>query len=322
MLQYLRKVRASFNGGLVINPGLVSVHEIKIEFSISKGISSSPNSAEIKLYNLAETTRNGMGKEFDAITLEAGYMPPAGMAGPGVLNYRRNENGVYVSDFGRVATEYSGNVGIIFKGAVRDVEHKREGTNIITTIACGDGDAAFRRATISKSYPSGTPVKDVIDDIAKQMEAKGLSRGEFKYPEALEGKTFKRPYAACGSCVRELDTIGRGNGFYWSSQNETLELVPSDGFVGTVALITPETGMIGTPAITDNGVRVSALLNPEIRPNRRAQIKSQTLEMNAADGMYRVSECTYSGDNYTGEFKVDITGEAIKGGKVDEGIKR
>jgi hypothetical protein len=294
MLQYLRKVRASFNGGLIINPGPVSIHEIKIEFSISKGISSSPNSAEIKLYNLAETTRNGMGKEFDAITLEAGYMPPG----------------------------ETGNVGIIFKGAVRDVEHKREGTNIITTIACGDGDAAFRRATISKSYPSGTPVKDVIDDIAKQMEAKGLSRGEFKYPEALEGKTFKRPYAACGSCVRELDTIGRGNGFYWSSQNETLELVPSDGFVGTVALITPETGMIGTPAITDNGVRVSALLNPEIRPNRRVQIKSQTLEMNAADGMYRVSECTYSGDNYTGEFKVDITGEAIKGGKVDEGIKR
>lgn len=63
----------------------------------------------------------------------------------------------------------AGNVGIIFKGAVRDVEHKREGTNIITTIVCGDGDAAFRRATISKSYPAGTPVKDVIDDIAKQM---------------------------------------------------------------------------------------------------------------------------------------------------------
>ncbi len=287
-------MRATFNGGLVINPGAVQPHEIKIEFSISKGISSSPNSAEIKLYNLAESTRNGMGKEFDAITLEAGYMPP----------------------------HSSGNVGIIFKGAVRDVEHKREGTNIVTTIACGDGDAAFRRATISKSYPAGTPVKDVVEDIAKQMEAKGLSRGEFKYPEALEGKTFKRPYAACGSCVRELDTIGRGNGFYWSSQNETLELVPSDSFVGTVALITPETGMIGTPAITDNGVRVSALLNPEIRPNRRVQIKSQTLEMNAADGMYRVSECTYSGDNYTGDFKVDITGEAIKGGKVDEGIKR
>ena len=293
-LQYIRWARARFAGGLAINQQHPLVApQIKIEFNISKSISSTANTADITIYNLAESTRNGIGKEFDAITLEAGYAPPGG----------------------------AGNVGIIFKGAVRDVEHRREGPNIKTIISCGDGDAAFRRATISKSYPAGTPVKDVIDDIAKEMEAKGLARGEFKYPEALEGKTFKRPYAACGSCVRELNTIGRGNGFYWSSQNETLEIIPGDGFVGTVAVISPETGMIGTPAITDNGVRVSALLNPEIRPNRRVQIKSQTLEMNAADGMYRVSACTYSGNNIDGEFKVDITGEAIQGGRVDTGIK-
>lgn len=291
--QYLRKVRAKLNGGLVINPGSVQTHEIKIEFTISKSVSSAANTAEIKFYNLAESTRNGMGREFDAITLEAGYMPPG----------------------------EAGNVGVIFKGAIRDVEHKREGPNIITAISCGDGDKAFRRATISKSYPAGTKVTDVIEDISDELEAKGITRGEFKYPDELKTKTFKRPYAVCGSCVREMDVIGRGNGFYWSSQNETIEIIPGDGFVGSVALITPETGMIGTPAITDNGVKVSAMLNPEIRPNRRVQVKSQTLEMNAADGMYRVSDVTYSGDNMTGDFKVDITGEAVKGGKVDEGIK-
>ncbi|MCY0154235.1 hypothetical protein OEG86_20625 [Hoeflea alexandrii] len=218
--QYLRKVRATFSGGLTINPGAVQPHEIKIEFSISKSVSSSANTAEIKLYNLAEGTRNGMGKEFDAVTLEAGYMPP----GEG------------------------GNVGIIFKGAVRDVEHKRDGPNIITTITCGDGDKALRRATISKSYPAGTKVTDVIEDISAELEGKGITRGEFKYPDELKSKTFKRPYVVCGSCAREMDTIGRGNNFYWSSQNETIEIIPGDGFVGSVTLITPETGMIGTPS--------------------------------------------------------------------------
>jgi hypothetical protein len=293
MQQYLRKVRATFSGGLVINPGASTIDQMRISFSIQKSVSSSANSAEVKLYNLAPSTRNGMGKEFDSITLEAGYIPPG----------------------------QSGNVGIIFKGAIRDVEHRREGPDIITIISCGDGDKALRRATISKSYQAGTPVKDVIDDIAKELENEGISRGEFKYPDALKDKKFKRPYAACGSCARELDVIGRGNGFYWSTQNETLEIIPSDGFVGGVALISPETGMIGTPAITDNGVRVSALLNPEIRPNRRVQLESQTLEMNGDNGMYRVSEVTYTGDNHSGDFKVDITGEAIKGDKVDEGIK-
>jgi hypothetical protein len=148
-----------------------------------------------------------------------------------------------------------------------------------------------------------------------------LPRVEFKYPDAMKEKTFKRPYATCGLCSRELDTIGRGNGAYWSIQNEAIEVVPGDGFIGGIVEITPDTGMIGTPTITDNGVKVSAMLNPEIRPNRRVKVSSQTLEMNAADGIYRVSGLTLSGDNMTGDFKVEITGEAINGGKVDEGKK-
>lgn len=293
MIQYLRKVRASFNGGFTVNPGGISLHELMIEFSITKDLSSSANSAEISIYNLNEDHRNSIGKVFDEITLEAGYLPPEG----------------------------GGNVGIIFKGAVRDVEHTRDGPNIKTTINCGDGSKALRKATISKSFPKGTPVKDVVEELYKSMEKQGVKRGEWKFPEQMPEK-FKRPYATCGLCRDELDTIGRGNKFYWSLQNETFEIVPADGYVGGVVVISPETGMIGSPSITDNGVRVSALLNPEVRPGRRVQVKSQTLEMNAADGMYRVSSLTFSGDNQKGDFKMDIEGEALRGGKIEEGFPK
>jgi len=291
MLQYLRKVSAEFSGGLTLNPGGIALHEIKIDFQITKGISSKSNTARISIWNLTESHRNSMGKEFDKITLKAGYIPPGD----------------------------SGNVGVIFKGDVRDVEHQRDGADIVTIISCGDGQKALLRSNISKTFPKGTPTKDVVEELYKQMEKEGIDRGEWKFPENMPKET-KRPYSMCGSCRRELDTLGRSNKFYWSLQNETLEIVPGDSYIGGVVLLTPETGMIGTPAITDNGVRVSALLNPEIRPNRRIQIKSQTLEMNAADGMYRVSEVTYSGDNRDGDFQVDITAEAIKGGKVDQGV--
>jgi hypothetical protein len=294
MLQYLRKVRATFNGGYVVNPGGISRHEIKIAFNISKGISSSANTAEIEIWNLQESSRNSMGKEFDEITLEAGYMPPQGGAG---------------------------NVGVIFKGNIRDVEHTRDGSNIITRISCGDGDKALRRATISKSYRKGTPVKEVVEDIYKELEKQGVKRGEWKFPDDME-QSFKRPYATCGSCAREMDTLGRGRQFYWNIQNGTMEIIPGDGFIGTIVSITPQSGMIGVPTITDNGVKVSALLNPEIRPNRRVQVESQVLEMNAANGVYRVSQCDYSGDNREGEFRVDVTGESVQGGKVDEGKKK
>jgi hypothetical protein len=84
MQQYLRKVRAKL-GGVTINPGGVQTHEMKIEFSVSKSISSAANTAEITIYNLAESTRNGVGKELDTITLEAGYMPPFGGGNIGII---------------------------------------------------------------------------------------------------------------------------------------------------------------------------------------------------------------------------------------------
>lgn len=290
MLQYLRKVRATFNGGLTINPGGIQKHELKIAFDIVKDISSSANTATIEIWNLSESHRNSVGKELDEITLEAGYIPPQG----------------------------GGNVGILFKGAIRDVEHKRQGADIVTRISCGDGDKAIRRAKLSKSYPKGTPVKDVVEDLYKELEKEGVKRGEWKFPADMK-QEFKRPYATCTRCYRELDTIGRGHGFYWNLQNQTMEIIPGDGYVGQVVRIAPETGMIDTPAITDNGVRVSCLLNPEIRPNRRVQVKSGIIDMNADGGMYRVSQASYRGDNFDGDFSVEVVGESVRGGKVDEG---
>jgi len=294
MRQYLRKVRlqAGGSGGSIsINAGGTNLHDLTIGFTVDKGISSAQNSAEIEIWNLAEANRNALGKELDDITLEAGYLPPEG----------------------------GGNVGIIFKGQIRDVMHRRDGPDIVTTLSCGEGDKAVRRASIAKTYPKGTPVETVVEDIYAQFEAEGIDRGEWKFPDELP--PFKRPYTVCGGCKRELDLLGRGKGFYWSIQNGVMEIIPGDGYIGGVVILSPQTGLVDTPTITDNGVKAKALLNPEIRPNRRVQIKSETLEMNAEGGEYRVSGCTYAGDNRTGDFTVSITGEAVQGGKVDEGVK-
>lgn len=323
MLQFLRKVRLTYSGG-VINPGGVQKHEIKIGFSVSKGIESSQNTAEIELWNLSPGTRNALGKELDDITLEAGYMPPSVLnsaIGPGASFFDKIPNRVGQGFQNIVGTVSGGssNVGVLFKGQLRDLEHRREGSDIITKISCGDSDKAFRRATTSKAFPKNTPVQDVVEELYKQLEKEGISRGEWKFPDDIGDKKFTRPYAMCGTVKREIDRIGRGKGFYWSCQNQVMEIIPGDGFLGGVALISSENGMIDTPAVTDNGVKVSCLLNPEIRPNRRIQIRSEVLEMNGENGMYRVSQATYSGDNRDGDFRVDVHGEALGGGKVDEG---
>ena len=294
MLQYLRKVRASFSGsggGLVINPGPLQKHELKIGFNIQKDISGVPNSAVIEIWNLSEGHRNAIGKELDDVTLEAGYMPPDG----------------------------SSNVGIIFKGQMRDVQHRRERADIITTLTCGDGDKAIGKATISRTFPRGTKVEDVITAINDEFAKQNIARGEWKGVGDLP--TLTRPYSMCGSCSRELNRLGRTHGFYWSIQNGALEITPGDGYLGGIAFLTPTTGLIESPTITDNGVSAKALLNPEIRPNRRVRIESDMLTANGGGGEYRVSTATYAGDNRDGDFTVQIEGESVSDSKVDEGKK-
>ncbi len=292
MLQWLRKARVTFPGGFIINPSSrVETHELRVAFNVSKGISGSPNTFEIKIWNLNEGHRNALGKELQQVTLEAGYVPPEG----------------------------GGNLGIIAKGRIRDFQHDREGPDIISTVSCGDGDLAFRKATISKTIPKGSTLPEVVDELYKEMEKQGIEKGEFKYPE--NPRTFKRPYSMCGSCTRELDTLGRGNKFYWSIQNETMEIIPSDGYLSGTILINAQSGMVGPPSITDNGVKVTALLNPEARPNRTMKVQSEVLQMNSQGEMYRISQVDFSGDNQEGDFTMDLHGEAISGGKVDEGKK-
>lgn len=293
-LQYIRKVRLECKGASATIK--INHHDekdqTKIEFQIDKSISSTQNTATIKIWNLKEETRNALGKELDEVILEAGYQPPGG----------------------------SDNIGIIFQGNIRDVEHTRDGgVDIVTTLSNGDGDKAIRSATTSKSYKKGTPVKEVVDDLQKDLEKQGVKRGEQKLPENLG--EFKRPYATVGSVKEELDTLSRGKGFYWSIQNGVCEIIPGDGFIGGIILLNKESGLVDVPTITDNGVKVEALLNPDLRPNRRVKIESDVLQMNAANGEYRISECTYSGDNRDGDFFVAMNCESIKGDKVDEGKK-
>ena len=286
MSQYLRKVKLTV-GGLSINHG--EGDQLKVGFDVSKDLASEANDATIEVWNLSEGHRNSVGREFEDVRLEAGYL--------------------------------GSSTGIIFVGQIRDVEHARDKADIITRITCGDGDKGLRNATSSKSFPAGTPIKDILEQIQKDLEKQGVSRGQWRFPDGFEDKKLKRPFAMCGSCQREMNMFGRSFGFYWSIQNGATELVSADGAFEQTVFLSSDTGLVNTPTITDNGVKFEALLNPEIRPNRRVQIQSQVLRMNSAEGTYRVSQVNYRGDNRAGEFVVSGHCELLQDNTVDEGIK-
>ncbi len=284
MRQYLRKVIATFTG----KGGSHVVTDLKISFEVSKKIAGEPNTATIKVWNLAGGNRAKLGKEFDRVRLEAGYQ--------GTLGAR-------------------GNVGVIFDGQIREVVHDREDTDIVSTIECGDGDKAKRQGVIAKTFPAKTKPKAMVEEILKKMPdvAKGMWQGLDDLPE------YKRPVTMCGPCTRELDKIGRTHGLYWSVQDGALEIIPKDGNLDGEVLISKATGMIGVPSITDNGIKVKTLLNPQLRCNRLIRVESQILDMNSKGQKYRISGLDFSGDNRDGEFIAAVAGEEVKDKKAAKG---
>lgn len=254
---------------------------LKIEFEIEKTLEGTPNEAKISIYNLNENSRSNINEELARITLEAGY-------------------------------QREGSRGIIFDGFVRDVTHEPIGPDVKTTIEAGDGDKANRKSYVSKTYPKNTPVRDMILDIQSKMD--DVELGEIILPDNIptpaRATSFMAPPRRC------LDELGRSFGFYWSVQNGALEVIPADGALSDVINITPATGMIGVPSITDSGILVRCLLNPAIRPNRQIYIQSETTGRIGADGLYRVSSVTYFGNNIDGDFACEIEAELINDGKT------
>lgn len=283
--QWKRVVEVTISG----KAGTLKIDKLKIDFNITKTIGSKTNSATISIYNLTKSHRRQLGEEFDKVELKVGYE--------------------------------GGPLSTIFKGDIEDVEHTKETGDVKSEMTCGDGNEGVRKGAVSKTFPAGTKPKAIVDYL--QTEMPGTSKGEMKGLDELPA--YKRPVTVYGWAARELDKLGREHAFYWSIQNGEVQAVKNDKVLNGTTVISRETGMIGIPTVTDKGVKVKALLNPNVSPGRTIDVRSDFLdEASGKDkrksddggGLFRVSEVTFSGTNRGEEFYVEAEGNRVEGGKV------
>lgn len=274
MRQYLRRVVVTLSGP----NGDLKVTDLKIAFEIDKNADANPNTAVIWIYNFSKANRGKINKEFEKVRVEAGYQGHPGE---------------------------KGNVGVIFDGQISDVLHMREETSIVSIIECGDGDKGIRLGTIARAFQKRTKPKEMIEAIQKEMPDVAL--GEIKDAESLP--ETESEVVMCGSCKRELNKLGRTYGFLWSVQDGALEVCPKKKAFDEVIVISADTGMVGQPSITDNGLMVKTLLNPHLRINRQVEVRSEFLEMNEMPKRFRISGLVHVGDNGIGENPGDFITE-------------
>lgn len=212
-----------------------------VEFNIVRNTFSSANSASIRILNLSEKNRNKIRKD--------------------------------VSDYGDIRSlqfnaGYGVNLPIAFAGDITQAWSVREGVNFITQIECFDGGSAFATGQTNEQFPAGTPQATVIKTLAQSLP--GVSLGAIgKYEGVLgRGNSYNGPTL---SILRELT----GGGVFIDNGQVNC-LGNNECLVGEIEVISPASGLLGTPVREAQILHFEMLFEPRIIVGQKVRLQSST----------------------------------------------
>lgn len=239
---------------------------LSIEFDIDKTGSSSPNKVGLTIYNLSPDSRKFVEKRKQALIIRAGY--ESGMA-------------------------------TLCSGEIDRVTHVREGGEWLTKIEAQDGMTAYGNVVHEVLGPRATE-RDAVGKLAREL---GLTVGSIK---GLSDKAYQHGRTLSGPARSELDAICRARKLRWSIQDGALVIYPIGGATDLDAVVlSPATGLIGSPERTEEGYRLRSLLQGQITPGRRIRVDSDGI-----DGDFVAESVTHKGQSHGNDWYTDI--EAIR----------
>ncbi|WP_413207756.1 phage protein [Rhodospirillum sp. A1_3_36] len=260
---------------------------LRVQFQTTKGDIETPNSATITITNLSKSTASRIGGEFTTVFLSAGYQ---------------------------------GNAGLIFSGNIRQVRTGREnGTESWLEMTAADGDHAYAHATVSTTLAAGARPVDQVAVAGKSMAEKGVTTGHIA---DIGGQPLPRGKVMHGMARKYLRDVGQDRGAVWSIQDGALQMVRLAGYLpGEAVVLTHETGLLGMPEQTDQGIKVTCLLNPRLRIGGRIKLNNESIQraktpltigawnksaMIDSDGIYRLIKADFKGDTHGQDWTADL----------------
>lgn len=287
--QWIREIEVILGSGGV---GL-SIKDLRVQFEVEKTVESAPNEAKIKIFNLTPEHEAQIKEEFDEVILNAGYKD---------------------------------NIGMIFRGNIQNVYRYRDKTDTITEIVASDGDKDFRLATLNTTFAAGSTNMDIVDASIDSFQGVGnTNRGTI----AIPGKVYLRGKVVTGNSRAALDNVSKECGVNWSIQDGELHMIGVDDYLpDNTIVINKDTGMLGSPTVTDKGVEVRCLLNNLLRVNGQIELDRASInekktskkfkkskkagskekveldgtERTDATGLYKVMNLKHKGDNRASEW--------------------
>lgn len=305
--QYIRKINL-----IVYGQGLsgtnssgnpfngIDLSNLRIKFSVKRSDTMTPNTADIRVYNVETTT---------ALAIFTALNPTTS-----------------TPNLGRVILQagYETNFGVIFQGNIKQIILGRESaTDTFVDIIAADGVQAFNFAIVNQTLAAGSTQSDQVFASVQAMAKNGVTAGHDGNDSTIKLPRGKVMY---GNAKNYLRNVAQNTQQSWSIQDEKITFVPIKGYLpGEAVVLTSKTGLIGTPQQTNQGVNVKCLLNPLIRISTRIKIDEASIQdfkidlsvpnsaaniapALQADGVYYVLVAEHSGDTRGIEWYTSILG--------------
>lgn len=238
----------------------IVINNLRVTFSIKKTLSSEPNTAEISIYNLNASNRNLItSKQYHFLELSVCYKEDV--------------------------------LRLIFCGDILTVENKLTGQDIITTMRCGDGHRAYTEKTIIKTMRKGQKDSDFLNEAVSSF---GVQKGAIDLPH---DRVLPRGKVMMCDTREAMHKIAINNNADWSIQDDQLVVIPKNKALANNEgwVISRNTGMIGSPKKSNDGLEVTTLCNPHYRIGSLVRVESKLTEYN---GDYKVKSIEHNGDLY------------------------
>jgi len=178
----------------------------------------------------------------------------------------------------------------------------------MTVIRFGGSVKKTTEAVFAASYESPTAVRQIAEDIIGSMD--GLSVGNLDAipPDArLENRSFALP------ATTALTGLLLPYGLTWYEQAGEIDVfergIPH--LQTAMIAISQDTGMVGTPTITDEGIRVRTLLDHRIRVDGKFSVESEYYT-EVSGTVYQVVSVEHHGDNRVGGWYTDVEGRPVE----------
>lgn len=255
---------------------LTTITQLRIQFLCKKNRATTANELTVKVYNPNQDTINQCLVSGSIVRLYAGY----------------NEE-----------------IKLIAQSQITTATPIYEGVDIILNLECLDGVESIRKTKVSISFQAGSTVKQVLNALVEYLQTPLKVA-----PDVDLNKKFNNGYSFAGGVGTALDEVTDRAFAKWSMQDGTLLIIGQSGTTNTNAvLLTPDTGMIGTPMPIEDtvnslevgeirrGWKVKSLLQGDINPADIIAIESRFV-----NGQFVIESVEHKGDTHSNEWFSEV----------------